>query len=266
MADISKTAEMLVKQYAEVPYTFSQKENAITWLQKTFRILFPQLPKDKQPDSATLQHTLEGHAEILAEVLGELSVPDINGIIGRFFNTLPNLHEMLLKDLEAIFQGDPAAKSREEIVLTYPGFTAILIYRVANFFFKEGVSLLPRVFSEYAHQITGIDIHPGATIGGSFCIDHGTGIVVGETTHIGERVKLYQGVTLGALSVKKELGNTKRHPTVEDDVVIYSNTTILGGETVIGKGSVIGGNVWLTESVPSFSKVYRKFELEVKTK
>ena len=154
-------------------------------------------------------------------------------------------------DVKAGNLGDPAAKSDEEIILSYPGLEAILVHRIAHFLFKCGVPLIPRIMSEHVHGKTGIDIHPGATIGESFFMDHGTGIVIGETCIIGNNVKIYQGVTLGALSVKKNLQNKKRHPTIEDNVTIYANATILGGDTVIGKNSIIGGNTWVTKSVPA---------------
>lgn len=153
-------------------------------------------------------------------------------------------------DVEAAFQGDPAAKSSEDVILSYPGLQAITVYRIAHYLHKNGVPVIPRIMSEYIHSRTGIDINPGAEIGESFFIDHGTGVVIGESTVIGKNVKIYQGVTLGALSVKKELMNKKRHPTIEDNVTIYANATILGGQTVIGKNSVIGGNTWVTKSVP----------------
>lgn len=164
---------------------------------------------------------------------------------------LPEIKRKITLDVEAVFKGDPAAKSKEEIILSYPGLEAILIYRIANFLYTNGVPIIPRIMSEYIHGKTGIDINPGATIGESFFIDHGTGIVIGETTVIGNNVKIYQGVTLGALSVKKELKNKKRHPTIEDDVTIYAGATILGGETIIGRGSTIGGNTWVTHSIPA---------------
>ena len=164
---------------------------------------------------------------------------------------LPEIKRKITLDVEAVFKGDPAAKSKEEIILSYPGLEAILIYRIANFLYTNGVPIIPRIMSEYIHGNTGIDINPGATIGESFFIDHGTGIVIGETTVIGNNVKIYQGVTLGALSVKKELKNKKRHPTIEDDVTIYAGATILGGETIIGRGSTIGGNTWVTHSIPA---------------
>jgi len=177
-------------------------------------------------------------------------------IVESFFEELPLIRRALSLDMQASFRGDPAAKSLEEIILSYPGFQAITVHRIAHYFWKAQVPLIPRMMSELVHGSTGIDIHPGAQIGDSFFIDHGTGIVIGETAIIGKNVKLYQGVTLGALSVRKEEGNQKRHPTIEDNVTIYSNATILGGQTVIGRGSVIGGNVWITESIPPNTMVY----------
>ena len=171
-------------------------------------------------------------------------------------NRIPVLREILAGDVQAAYDGDPAAVNADEIILAYPGLFAIIIHRIAHELYELKVPLLPRIFSEHAHAVTGIDIHPGAKIGRNFFIDHGTGVVIGETTVIGDDVKLYQGVTLGALSVQKELANRKRHPTLEDDVTVYAGATILGGDTVIGRGSVIGGNVWLTSSVPPGSRIY----------
>ena len=173
-----------------------------------------------------------------------------------FSEALPELRAMLCEDAAAICAGDPAAKSTAEVVQTYPGFYAIAIHRIAHLFVKMKIPSVPRILAEYAHGKTGIDIHPGATIGKRFCIDHGTGIVIGETVNIGDNVKIYQGVTLGALSVEKELAQTKRHPTIENNVVIYAGATILGGETTIGEDSIIGGNVWITKSVAPNSKIY----------
>jgi serine O-acetyltransferase len=167
---------------------------------------------------------------------------------------IPDIRQILATDVRAAYEGDPAAKSYDEIIYSYPGIFAQTVHRIANQLYRNQVPLLPRIMSEYAHNQTGIDIHPGATIGESFVIDHGTGVVIGETTQIGNQVRIYQGVTLGALSLPKDAGEKlrgkKRHPTIEDDVIIYSGATILGGETVIGARSTIGGNVWLTESVP----------------
>ena len=177
-----------------------------------------------------------------------------------FLKKIPDVRAMLETDLEAAFQGDPAAKYRDEIILSYPGMFAITVNRLAHELFLLEVPLIPRIMTEYAHSITGIDIHPGATIGKYFFIDHGTGVVVGETTVIGDRVKIYQGVTLGALSTRggQKLRDVRRHPTIEDDVTIYSGASILGGETVVGKNSVIGSNVFITSSIPADTKVSMK--------
>jgi serine O-acetyltransferase len=177
-----------------------------------------------------------------------------------FLRALPNLCSRLSQDVQAAYEGDPAAKSIDEVIFAYPAIFAITVYRLAHELNLQGIPLLPRIMTEHAHSVTGIDIHPGATIGSGFFIDHGTGVVIGETTNIGNHVKLYQGVTLGALSFAMDeegrmIRGKKRHPTIEDDVVIYAGATILGGATVIGKGSVIGGNVWLTRSVPPYTKV-----------
>jgi len=188
-----------------------------------------------------------------------------------FFGKIPELRDLLADDVQAAYDGDPAAKSLDEIIFSYPGMFAITTYRIAHELQVQGVPLLPRIMTEYAHGVTGIDIHPGARIGRSFFIDHGTGVVIGETCEIGDRVRIYQGVTLGALSVPKDgtgpsMRGRKRHPTIEDDVTIYAEATILGGETVIGKGSEIGGNVWLVESVPPGTKItMEKPELRTRT-
>jgi serine O-acetyltransferase len=177
-----------------------------------------------------------------------------------FLESIPAIRQVLATDVRAAYEGDPAAESYDEIVFSYPGIFAIMVYRAAHRLFEQQVPLLPRIMTEYAHSITGIDIHPGATIGENFFIDHGTGVVIGETSEIGDRVRLYQGVTLGALSLPKGAGDRlkgkKRHPTIEDDVIIYAGATILGGKTTIGARSVIGGNVWITQSVPSDTKVF----------
>jgi serine O-acetyltransferase len=176
-------------------------------------------------------------------------------IAWKFLEYLPELRNILFLDAQFALEEDPAAQYLEEVILTYPGFQAICYHRIAHWFYAQKIPYIPRGISEYAHGKTGIDIHPGATIGIRFFIDHGTGVVIGETTQIGQRVKVYQGVTLGALSVKRSLLGKKRHPTIEDDVVIYAGATVLGGKTVIAKGSVIGGNVWLTNSVPENSMI-----------
>jgi serine O-acetyltransferase len=223
-------------------------------------ILFPDFASRKYQESSELM----AHVNEVREMLNQLLVRSqhqqtqeyLHGVSGQFFDELPLLRERLLKDVNAMFEGDPAARNRHEVIRTYPGFYAIAAYRMAHSLHRLAVEGLPRAITEHAHSLTGIDIHPGASVGEHFCIDHGTGIVIGETSIIGNHVKVYQGVTLGALSVDKQDALTKRHPTIEDHVVIYSGATILGGETVVGHNSVIGGNVWLTRSVPPHSKVY----------
>lgn len=178
-----------------------------------------------------------------------------------YFAEIPFVYDELMLDAKAMLEFDPAANSIEEVILAYPGFYAIMVYRLSHPLYQLKIPVIPRLFSEYAHSKTGIDIHPGATIGKSFFIDHGTGIVIGETTVIGNHVKIYQGVTLGALNVRKEEAKTKRHPTIEDHVIIYSGATILGGDTTIGHDSIIGGNVWLTSGIDPYSVVYHKSEV-----
>jgi serine O-acetyltransferase len=178
---------------------------------------------------------------------------------------IPDIHDKLWLDAEEIYNGDPAAESLDEVILAYPGFMAIAIYRIAHELYNLKIPIVPRILTERAHETTGIDIHPGAEIDTPFFIDHGTGIVIGETTKIGKHVKIYQGVTLGALSVDKALGDTKRHPTIEDDVIIYSQAVILGGKTTIGSKSIIGGNAWITQSIPPNSIVSSKMEVKVRS-
>ncbi|WP_309614767.1 serine O-acetyltransferase EpsC [Flavobacterium sp.] len=203
---------------------------------------------------------------VLKELLEqeEFSNEESTQLTEDFFSTISEVYKKLLQDLKTILAFDPAAKSRNEVLIAYPGFFAITVHRVAYVLWKKNVFILSRFIAEYAHSKTGIDIHPAATIGESFFIDHGTGIVIGETAVIGKNVKIYQGVTLGALTVSKDKASEKRHPTIEDDVVIYANATILGGNTTIGKGAVIGGNVWITNSIPAQSLVFHKSEIIIK--
>lgn len=208
---------------------------------RTFQQHFEQLRLELYTILNTIDHRLDYSAEVVEK---------------HFLQRLPSLRSALLIDADAIHAGDPAADDRTEVIRTYPGFFAIAVYRLAHEFHKMNVPLIPRILTEYSHSETGIDIHPGAKIGLGFCIDHGTGVVIGGTCEIGNNVKVYQGVTLGALSVQKELAKTKRHPTIEDNVVLYSGSTILGGDTIIGHDSTIGGNVWITKSIPPFSRVY----------
>ena len=184
----------------------------------------------------------------------------------NFLTCLPDILKQLNLDANCLFKHDPASNSIEEVILSYPGFFAIAVYRLSHEFYKQDMPLIPRIMSEYAHRLTGIDIHPGATIGSPFFMDHGTGIVIGETTHIKDHVKIYQGVTLGVLQVSKDMKNKKRHPTVENNVTIYAGAPILGGETVLGENCTVGGNVWLTESVPANSIIYHKAETKLKSK
>ena len=246
----------------------SLKEAAIHFLNEVIDIIFPHFsnkiyysPEDIMAKLQLLRRNLKS---LLKMVVG-INHNRVDETAKNFILNLPEIHDMLWQDTEAIFKGDPAAESIDEVILAYPGTMAISIYRFAHIFYKMNVPILPRIFTEYAHQITGIDIHPGAEIDSPFFIDHGTGVVIGETTSIGKNVKIYQGVTLGALSVEKSLNHTKRHPTIEDDVIIYSQAVILGGDTTIGKNSIIGGNSWITQSVPPNSIVYSKMEVKVRS-
>lgn len=237
------------------------KAKAQIWIDRLIDILFPVRCTDIPSELEIKQLELQ-----LWELLLPLEnqIEPIETVVEAFFRQIPQVYHALKNDAEAILAFDPAAHSIEEVVAAYPGFYAIAVFRLAHELYQLKVPILPRLISEYAHSQTGIDINPGATIGSGFFIDHGTGVVIGETCVIGNNVKIYQGVTLGALQVNKDLANKKRHPTIEDNVVIYSGTTILGGSTVIGHDSIIGGNVWLTEGVPSFSLVYHKSEVRVR--
>lgn len=217
-----------------------------------------KLEEEFQRNKEQLNHLLLHLTDLLSE--------DSVNISSNFYKKLPLIYDALLLDAESIEAGDPAATNRDEVMRAYPGFYAICIYRIAHLLYELNVPFIPRILTELAHSKTGIDIHPGAKIGNSFFIDHGTGIVIGETTEIGNFVKIYQGVTLGALSVKKELADSKRHPTIEDGVVIYAGATILGGKTVIGENSTIGGNVWLTHSIKPNSLVYQNVDITIDEK
>lgn len=246
---------------------FPDKELAEEFINQLFDFLFlPKSVRHKQPSDLEKEfESLKNHfACLVFDVLHEKNKAEEATNI--FFEKVPSIYFKLLKDAEAILQFDPAAKSVEEVLVAYPGFYATAIYRLSHQLFLQGIKILPRLFTEYAHSKTGIDIHPGAKIGEPFFIDHGTGIVIGETTVIGNNVKIYQGVTLGALNVSKEKAKTKRHPTIENNVIIYSGATILGGDTTIGHDSVIGGNVWLTYSVFANSIIYHKSEVAIKDK
>jgi serine O-acetyltransferase len=224
-------------------------DEVVAWTERTLRLVL------RERNTAALRAEIPTLAERLAAILHSTPQTDADAdeIVARFVERLPAVRARLADDVEAASEGDPAAKSFAEIVVAYPSTSAVAVHRLAHELFRLGAPVLARIMAEYAHSRTGIDIHPGATIGNRFFIDHGTGVVIGETTLIGDRVQIYQGVTLGALSPRrgKRLSGQKRHPTIEDDVTIYAGATILGGETVIGRGSVIGGNVWITRSVPA---------------
>jgi len=240
--------------------TIPDKKNIESVVKKLFRLLFPLDDKLSDPEIPE-----EGMAIInqLDEAITGL-VSENEKKAQRLFDSLPSIKKTLLGDAKYIFDSDPAARELSEVISIYPGFFAIYCYRIAHCLAEMSVPLIPRMITEYAHKNTGIDIHPGATIGSPFSIDHGTGIVIGETTIIGNNVKIYQGVTLGALSVDKNKASKKRHPTIEDNVILYAGCTILGGETVVGRNSIIGGNVWLTESIAPFSVVYHKSEVIIR--
>jgi len=229
------------------------------WLHTLLQFLFPEYSERHYPNLSVFTRQFETNGLKLLTILdtlqAELPAP-ANAIQQTFNEHLPGIKALLQEDATAILAGDPAARSLTEVISTYPGFYAIAIYRIAHCLCTMGIPLIPRMLSEIAHKQVGIEIHPGAKIGRRFCIDHGTGIVIGETVDIGNDVKLYQGVTLGALSVKKEMARTKRHPTIENGVIIYAGATILGGDTTIGRDSIIGGNTWIVKSVPPQSRIY----------
>ncbi len=259
--------------YTHVDYEpIPSRECVIEIIDRLREILFPGYFTRGKLDPVNLRYSMGQSAATLFDMLSEQISLSIRHDCFRYnqlctdceeqghivalklLEDIPSIRKILATDVQASYEGDPAAKSFDEIIFSYPGIFAMAVYRVAHQLFYSGVPLLPRIMTEYAHSVTGIDIHPGAEIGESFVIDHGTGVVIGETTHIGESVRIYQSVTLGALSIPKDSGDKfrgkKRHPTIEDDVIIYSGATILGGDTVIGTRSVIGGNVWLTQSIP----------------
>jgi serine O-acetyltransferase len=221
---------------------------------RTLTLLFPQFARAERMAMTSVRADAEALERLLLEALQPL-VPHAEDAVNAFTHSLPGVLDALRSDIAAILAGDPAAESEDEVVLAYPGFLATAVHRFSHELYRLRVPVFPRVVSEWSHRETGIDIHPGATIGREFAIDHGTGVVIGETSIIGDRVRIYQGVTLGALAVSKRLAHTKRHPTIGNDVVIYANATILGGSTIVGDGSIIGGNVWLTSSVPPRSVV-----------
>lgn len=231
------------------------------WAISLLHLLFPERSSSDFKEVADVKAAFQVAESDLYELLLKTkacSSCNVKKISEDFFLHLPHIYETMLTDAQSIMEGDPAAKSLNEVIRTYPGFFAIAIYRMAHELHQQGIPLIPRILTEHAHSKTGIDIHPAARIDEYLHIDHGTGIVIGETCIIGKHVKLYQGVTLGALSVEKNLANTQRHPIIEDYVIIYAGATILGGETVVGHHSIIGGNVWLTTSVDPYTTVYHQ--------
>src|SRR5690242_7772886 len=254
-------------------YTKQQKKQQVPsnkviakWAFCVICILFPELAKCIYASGEEIKEELVKLQKELKRILDKTkacSECDHEEVSNEFFKRLPELYRLLNTDIVAIHRGDPAAKNEFEVIRAYPGFYALCFYRIAHTLHQLDVPLLPRILTEFAHSKTGIDIHPAAVIGEYFMIDHGTGIVIGETSVIGKNVKMYQGVTLGGMSINKSMAQQKRHPSIEDNVVIYSNATILGGDTLVGEGSVIGGNVWLTQSVPPGSLVMQTPQITI---
>ena len=277
--EIRETVEALGKVSAEQIHCSAHtcpppdRQEIVKVIHELQALLFPLVYRREYPNMADETLLSQALYRLRDQLVAAMRFQDLDedaardaadGICTGFAKRLPEIKRLLLLDVEALYEGDPAAKSREEVMITYPGFRAISIFRIAHELYVLKAPLIPRIMTEYAHEKTGIDIHPGATVGEYFFIDHGTGIVIGETTTIGDHVKLYQGVTLGARSFELDengnpVKNIKRHPDIGNHVVIYANATILGGDTVIGDNCVIGGNTWLTRSVPAGSVVtYRE--------
>lgn len=281
--NIANSLNKINQQHFDVENSigFSGKDKVYKVLNKLQKVLFPGVYNCKPIDDIRLNveisNNLREAALDLRDIIEKVLIYNKNTsepvtdvkdcreqadeIVMQLINKLPTIREIIQTDIQAAYNGDPAAISTEEILLSYPSVTAVCIHRIAHELYKLNVKIIPRIMSEYMHELTGIDIHPGASIGESFFIDHGTGVVIGETCTIGNNVKIYQGVTLGALSFPlDENGNPikgiKRHPNIEDNVVIYAGATILGGETTIGHDSVMGSNIWVTQSVPPYSRVY----------
>ncbi|AGW86043.1 Serine acetyltransferase, plasmid [Blattabacterium sp. (Nauphoeta cinerea)] len=243
---------------------FPNKKKSENFVKKLFHTLFTP-DQNILNDAVLFRKNYEKLKNFYMKfLLNNINEKNSNNLTKVFFNKVPDIYKTLIIDANAILKSDPAATVIEEIFLSYPGFFATALYRIAHQLYIQGVPIIPRLITEYAHSQTGVDIHASAKIGEAFAIDHGTGIVIGSSTKIGNKVKIYQGVTLGAIYVDKKLANTKRHPTIEDLVTIYAGATVLGGETIIGHDSVLGGNVWVTKSVPPFSIVYQKNEIKMR--
>ena len=263
---MNKLTELIISQKASLKNSLPKKK-AEHFIDNLYRLLFnlDATPCECEYEVAQRLKVKElEFSDIIYDYLKDNEIAQKETL--TFFNSIESIYLSLLRDAQAILDNDPAAQNLEEVYIAYPGFYAIVVHRFAHQLWLQNLRLLARVWSEFAHSKTGIDIHPGAKIGNNFCIDHGTGIVIGETCVIGNNVKIYQGGTLGALSVSKDKMNAVRHPRIGDNVVIYSGATILGGQTHIGHDSTIGGNVWLTESVEPFTVMYYKSEVITKQK
>jgi serine O-acetyltransferase len=268
MDPLSQLPKEIYRSYVCCHADLPPVESTQHFVDELVMFLFP-IKANRTVSLKSLQKELRHLRFRLEELLNPIfngEEDEIQGMVNGFFTRLPVVYNLLLNDAEVFLHSDPSARGVEEVIMTFPGFHAIAVYRIAHELQDLKVPLLPRIMSEYIHSKTGIDIHPGAAIGENFFIDHGTGVVIGETTEIGNNVKIYQGVTLGALFVERALINQKRHPTIQDEVIIYAGSTILGGKTVVGHDSVIGGNVWLTESVEPYSIVYHKPEIIIRDK
>ncbi len=251
MASVDQSVmDRLIELRMQCPFPAGLRFAADQWTESLLGLLFPHLARTESSAREACQQA----DDLLKDLAPETDLTP-------FWNDLPEILRKLQLDARAIHYGDPASTGIDEVILTYPGFYATAVYRLAHRIFELGVPILPRLMTEHAHRETGVDIHPGATIGHSFCIDHGTGVVIGGTALVGNGVKIYQGVTLGAKAVARSFAGQKRHPTIQDHVVIYANATILGGETVIGHDAIIGGSAWITHSVPPFSMVGRDSEV-----
>jgi serine O-acetyltransferase len=264
MNPLSQLPKEIYRSYVCAHANLPPVESTQQFVDELVMFFFP-LKGNRTVSLKSLQKELRRLRFRLSELLYPLhdgAEEEVTIVVESFFNRLPDIYNLMLEDADSFLNSDPSAKGIEEIIMSFPGFYAISVYRIHLL----NVPLLPRIMSEYLHGKTGIDIHPGAKIGKNFFIDHGTGVVIGETTEIGDNVKIYQGVTLGALYVERALRDQKRHPTIQDNVIIYAGTTILGGKTVIGRGSVIGGNVWLTESVEPLSVVYHQPQIVIRDK
>lgn len=257
MTKIYDIANKLRAESKLIPINRLELEDALNTLIN--RVLFPICDQEKSREKKLYYF----YSVLVENITALLDRKQAEETVDTFIAKLPEIQDRLFKEAAVYYENDPAAKSVEEVILTYPGFFAQVVYRISHEFYKMKTPIIPRLFSEYAHSKVGVDINPGAEIGDNLYIDHGTGIVIGETTIIGKNVKIYQGVTLGALFVTKSLSNEKRHPTIEDNVVIYAGATILGGTTVVGHDSVIGGNAWLTKSVVPYSLVQQNAEIRI---